>query len=98
MAPELAEAVAEGELYRIPYVKLPAPDEMAAEIDSRLARQAAGTMAPWAIRRNSDGRLVGMTGYVNLFPAHRRLTIGATWVAVSAHNTGINQESKLLLM
>ena len=98
MAPELAEAVAEGELYRIPYVKLPAPDEMAAEIDSRLARQAAGTMAPWAIRRNSDGRLVGMTGYVNLLPAHRRLTIGATWVAVSAHNTGINQESKLLLM
>lgn len=98
MAPELADAIAEGELYAIPYVKLPAPDAMAAEIDSRLARQAAEKMAPWAIRRNSDGRLVGMTGYVNLVPEHRRLTIGATWVAVSAHNTGVNQESKYLLM
>ena len=98
MAPELAEAIAEGELYAIPYVKLPAPDEMAGEIESRLARQAAEKMAPWAIRRNSDGRLVGMTGYVNVVPEHRRLTIGATWVAISAHNTGINQESKYLLM
>ena len=98
MAPELAAAIAEGELYAIPYVKLPAPDEMAGEIESRLARQGAEKMAPWAIRRNSDGRLVGMTGYVNVFPEHRRLTLGATWVAMSAHNTGINQESKFLLM
>jgi RimJ/RimL family protein N-acetyltransferase len=98
MAPELADAIAEGELYALPYVKLPAPDEMAGEIDSRLARQSAQAMAPWAIRRNSDGRLVGMTGYVNVLPPHRRLTLGATWVALSAHNTGINQESKYLLM
>ena len=98
MAPELAEAIAEGELYTIPYVKLPAPDEMAGEIESRLARQAAGKMAPWGIRRNSDGRLVGMTGYVNVLPEHRRLTLGATWVAMSAHNTGVNKESKFLLM
>ena len=98
MAPELAEAIAEGELYTIPYLKLPAPDKMAGEIASRLARQAAEKMAPWAIRRNSDGRLVGMTGYVNVLPELRRLTLGATWVAMSAHNTGINQESKYLLM
>jgi RimJ/RimL family protein N-acetyltransferase len=98
MAPELGEAIAEGELYAIPYVKLPAPDQMVGEIESRLARQVAETMAPWAIRRNSDGRLVGMTGYVNVVPEHRRLTLGATWVAMSAHNTGINQESKFLLM
>jgi RimJ/RimL family protein N-acetyltransferase len=98
MAPELAEAIAEGELYTLAYVKLPAPDEMAGEIASRLARQSAEKMAPWALRRNADGRLVGMTGYVNVFPEHRRLTLGATWVAMSAHNTGINQESKFLLM
>jgi RimJ/RimL family protein N-acetyltransferase len=98
MAPELSEAIAEGELHTIPYLKLPAPDEMAGEIESRLARQAAEKMAPWAIRRNRDGRLVGMTGYVNVLPQHRRLTLGATWVALSAHNTGINQESKYLLM
>jgi N-acetyltransferase len=98
MATELADAIAEGELYTIPYVKLPAPDEMAGEIESRLARQGAAKMAPWAIRRNSDGRLVGMTGYVNVLPEHRRLTLGATWVALSAHNTGVNQESKYLLM
>jgi RimJ/RimL family protein N-acetyltransferase len=98
MAPELAEAIADGELYAIPYVKLPAPDEMAGEIESRLARQEAQKMAPWAIRRNSDGRLVGMTGYLNVLPEFRRLTIGATWVTISAHNTGINQESKFLLM
>ena len=98
MAPELADAIAEEELYAIPYVKLPAPDEMAGEIESRLARQAGEKMAPWALRRVADGRLVGMTGYVNVFPERRRLTIGATWVAVSAHNTGVNQESKYLLM
>ena len=86
-------------LYTLPYVKLPAPDEMAGEIEetASLGRRPE-KMAPWAIRRNSNGHLVGMTGYVNPLPEHRRLTLGATWVATSAHNTGVNQESKYLLM
>jgi len=96
--PELAETVKDGELWNLWYTRIPTPDSMAAEVESRLQQQAAGSMAPWAIRRLDTGALCGMTTYMNIRAEHRRVEIGSTWLAASAQRTLINAEAKYLLL
>ncbi len=95
---ELAEAVADGELWRLWVTRIPSPDDMAAEIRRRLAERAAGTMVPWTVRDARTGRAVGMTTYMNVRADNRRLEIGSTWLARTAQRTAINPEAKLLLL
>ena len=95
---ELAEAVQEGEQWRLWVTRIPSPQEMAAEIRRRLTEHEAGTMVPWTVRDARTGRAVGMTTYMNVRPDNRRLEIGSTWNARSAQRTGTNAESKLLLL
>lgn len=94
----LEEAVRDGELWNLWYTSVPRPEGMGAEIDRRLGLQEAGSMLPFAARRASDGRLIGMTTYMSADAANRRVEIGSTWNAASAHGTGTNAESKLLLL
>ena len=94
-AAELADAVAEDDLYQLWYTRLPAPDAMSAEIERRLAKHRAGEVVPWTIR-TADGRAVGMTTFLNIRPDHRRVEIGSTWIAPSVQGTGVNTEVKLL--
>ena len=94
-AGELAEAVAEENLYKVWYTRLPAPEAMGAEIEHRLAKHRAGQVVPWTIKA-ADGRAVGMTTFLNVRADHRRLEIGSTWIAPSVQGTGVNTEVKLL--
>lgn len=95
-AEDLSEAVAEDDLYKVWYTRLPSPDGMEGEIERRLAQHAARGVVPWTIRRVEDGRAVGMTTFLNIRPDHRRLEIGSTWIASSVQGTGLNAEVKLL--
>jgi RimJ/RimL family protein N-acetyltransferase len=95
---ELATAVADGRLWELWYTSVPTPAGMAADVDARLAQQAAGEMLPFVVRRNADGAVVGATTYMNVELAVPRLEIGSTWTAASAQRTGVNAESKLLLL
>lgn len=95
-AEQLAAAVAEGKLYTMWYARLPPPENMPAEIERRLEQHAAGLIVPWTIRRNEDGRAVGMTTFLNIRAEHRRLEIGSTWISASTQGTGVNAEAKLL--
>jgi len=95
---DLAEAVAVGDLHRTWYTRIPSPDQMGDEIDARLAKRDAGTVAPWAVIDARSGRAVGMTTYLNLDEANRRLEIGSTWLGRGVHGTGINPAAKLLLL
>ncbi len=97
-ADDLAAAVAVDELWRTWYTRIPSPDGMRDEIESRLDRQRAGLVAPWAIVSVRDGRAVGMTTYLNLDEANRRLEIGSTWMGRAAQGIGINPAAKLLLL
>ena len=94
----LVEAVRDGDLWRLWYTAVPTPAGMSTEIDRRLALQEAGSMLPFAARRNSDGALLGMTTFMNIDAALPRVEIGSTWNRASAHGTGTNAESKLLLL
>ena len=93
----LAQAVRDGELWKLWYTAIPSPDAMAAEIDRRLAQQAAGAMLPFAAR-DASGTLVGMTTYMNVDAANRRVEIGSTWTAASAQRGPFNTECKWLLL
>ena len=94
----LRAVVAEGDLHRTWYTRIPAPDDVEAEIERRLAAQAAGTTAPWAVRRLDTGEVCGATTYLNVRPEARRVEIGSTFHAPSAQRTGINTEAKFLLL
>ena len=94
----LVEAAADGELWRLWYTTVPRPEGMRAEIERRLALQERGEMLPFTVRRVGDGRVVGMTTYLNVDPGTPRVEIGSTWTARSAQGTGVNAESKLLLL
>jgi RimJ/RimL family protein N-acetyltransferase len=71
---------------------------MSTEIERRLALQQAGSMLPWAVRDLARDKVIGMTTYMNIDAAHRRVEIGSTWYARSAQRTPINTECKLMLL
>ena len=53
---------------------------------------------PFAIVENVKGRVVGSTRYLNIRPEHRSLEIGWTWLGRDWQRTGVNTETKLLLL
>ncbi len=94
----LVEAVSEGDLWeRAWYTSVPAPDAVSEEIERRLALLDKGEMIPFTAV-DAAGRIIGMTTYYDLVPDVPRLHIGYTWNRPSAHGTGTNAESKLLLL
>lgn len=94
---EAIEAVRDGELWQLWYTLIPPPERMRAEIERRLALQAQGSMLPFAVR-NAEGRMVGMTTYMHIDAANRRVEIGSTWTAKSAQRGPLNSECKLMLL
>lgn len=90
--------VNDGELWNLWYTKIPAPDQVGADIERRLALREKGSMLPFVIVDNATGRLVGVTSYMNIDADNVRVEIGSTWYAASAQRTGINTECMRLLL
>ena len=93
----LANAVRDGELWKLWYTVVPAPEGMAAEITRRLALQAAGSMLPFTVL-DAGGTQVGMTTYMHVDALHRRVEIGSTWYAARVQRTALNTECKRMLL
>jgi N-acetyltransferase len=94
---ELVAAASDGRLWELWYTSVPSPGTMAGAIETLLGEQAAGTRLPFTVRR-AGGPVVGLTTYLNIEEDVPRLEIGSTWTASSAQRTGVNAESKLLLL
>jgi len=95
---DLKRAAADGELWRLWYTSVPAPDKTRSYIDTALSmREDLGAM-PFGVRDNESGEIVGCTRYFNVDAGNRRLEIGHTWYARRAQRTAINTECKLLLL
>jgi RimJ/RimL family protein N-acetyltransferase len=94
----LAEAVRDGDLWKLWYTAIPSPEGMRAEIERRLGLQKAGSMLPFAVRSLASAKIAGMTTYMNIDANHRRVEIGSTWYARSAQRTPLNTECKLMLL
>src|SRR4051794_34349061 len=87
----LCEAVRDGELWKLWYTPIPSPEHMKAEIDRRLVLQEKGSMLPFTVL-DVDKRPVGMTTYMNVDAANRRLEIGSTWYRKAVQRTALNTE------
>lgn len=96
-APALQAAARDGELWRLWYTSVPSPDEMAREIERRLALQEAGSMLPFTVL-DATGTPAGMTTYMNVDAQHHRVEIGSTWYARRVQRTPLNTEAKLMLL
>jgi RimJ/RimL family protein N-acetyltransferase len=93
---DLRRAAADGELWRLWYTSVPAPDKTGAYIDAALKmREDLGAM-PFAVRDSAAGDIVGCTRYFNVDAANRRLEIGHTWYATHAQRTAIKPGLQLL--
>jgi RimJ/RimL family protein N-acetyltransferase len=93
----LTAAVQDGELWKLWYTSIPRAEDMDKEIDRRLGLQASGAMLPWTVF-DGDGRIAGMTTYMNVDAANRRVEIGSTWYAKRVQRSAVNTQCKLLLL
>lgn len=50
------------------------------------------------VRDLQNGELIGSTRYYEIYPSNKRLAIGYTWYIPRTWGTGINLDSKLLLL
>ena len=69
-----------------------------AYISDALREQVGGGTVAFATVRQSDGKAVGSTRFLDIRRPHRALEIGWTWLAIEAQRTPINTEAKFLLL
>lgn len=93
----LLEAVKDGELWKLWYTFIPRAEDIQKEIDRRLGLQKAGSMLPFTVF-DADGKVAGMTTYMNVDTPNRRVEIGSTWYAKRMQRTALNTQCKLLLL
>jgi N-acetyltransferase len=94
----LAAAAADGRLWELWYVSVPAPDETAQYIADALKSQEDGHMLPWVVRDTATGVVIGSTRYHDIVTNIDRVEIGYTWYSQSRQRTHVNTTCKLLLL
>lgn len=94
----LEEAAAESDLAALWYTSAPRPDQVAADVERRLAYRMSGDWAPYVIFDQISGLALGMSGYLHIPKQVRRPEIGGTWMRASSHGTGANIAAKRLLL
>lgn len=95
---DLVEAVKDGELWKLWYTSVPSPEKVEAEIERRLGLLEQGSMLPFAVIELATGQAVGMTTYMHIDAANRRVEIGSTWYRRRVQRSAINTECKLMLL
>lgn len=63
-----------------------------------IGQMAAGSRLAYAVRRRSDGALVGTTSLYDIRPEHRRCELGATFYRPDARGGAVNPACKRLLL
>ncbi|TYC63220.1 GNAT family N-acetyltransferase [Rhodobacterales bacterium] len=96
-ASDLAEAAAEGDLWKLWYTAVPKPDAVPAEIARRLDLQEKGSMLAFAVL-TPNGKAVGMTTYMNIDALNKRVEIGSTWYRKAVQRSRVNSECKRMLL
>jgi N-acetyltransferase len=95
--PEITAAAADGELGSLWFTAAPKSDAVEDWVALRLASQKPDEGLTFVVRQ-LDGTLVGSSSYMNVDAPNRRLEIGNTWYVASARRSGVNSETKLLML
>jgi len=94
----LAAAAADGQLWTNRTTSVPAPQDTRAYIEAALKGREEGHRFAFAVIEEASGTLIGTTGYHDIEPAIRRVSIGYTWYARRVQRTHVNTTCKLLLL
>ena len=97
-AEALADATADGELWKLWYTFVPSPDRVTAYIETALEGRARHGDLPFAVRHRESGRVIGSTRFFRADADNRRLELGHTWYARRFQRSAVNSECKLLLL
>lgn len=97
-APALARVGLDLELWRLQPAPIATTEDMLTYVNQALDEEQRGLALPFAIIDQASGAVIGSTRYMDIAMAHRRLEIGATWLAQAYQRTGANTEAKLLLL
>lgn len=73
-------------------------EHMETFITNAIRLREAGTDLPFAVIDKASGRAIGSTRYRDICMKHMKLEIGGTWYAPEYQRSGINLESKYLLL
>jgi RimJ/RimL family protein N-acetyltransferase len=95
--PEITAVAADGELGRLWFTHAPKADAAEQWVDMRLAAQNPDEGLTFVVR-SLDGAFIGSSSYLNVDAPNRRLEIGNTWYVASARRSGVNSETKLLML
>ena len=94
----LISAVKDGELWKLWFTSIPAPEKAGEYIKTALdMRENAGAM-PFVVRDRESNKIIGCTRYFNVDEVNQRLEIGYTWYSESYQRTAANTECKYLLL
>lgn len=93
----LRTALAGDALAALWFTSVPKAADAAGYVDAVLAAQADGRVLPFVVL-DDGGRVIGSTRYYGLEADVPKLSIGYTWYAPDVQRTGINTETKLLLL
>lgn len=96
--PQLLQAAADGELWKMTVTVVPGPVTMERYIATALEGQRAGTVMPFVIVQLATGIIVGSTRFWKVDKANRKMEIGHTWLSASVQRSSVNTEAKLLLL
>jgi N-acetyltransferase len=95
--PEIAAAAAGDDGDRLWFAAPPTEHTAEAWVRRMLHQQDGGGLT-FVVRHRGDGAVIGSSSYLNVDAPNRRLEIGATWYAAAARRTGVNTETKLLML
>lgn len=94
----LADAAADGELWKLRITSVPEPQDTRAYIETALEGRAQGHRFAFAVLDDASGQVLGSTSFHDILPAVRRVEIGWTWYRKSVQRTHVNTTAKLLMM
>ncbi|HNI74951.1 MAG TPA: GNAT family protein [Giesbergeria sp.] len=94
----LADAAADGELWKLRITSVPEPQDTRAYIETALEGRAQGHRFAFAVLDDASGQVLGSTSFHDILPAVRRVEIGWTWYRQSVQRTHVNTTAKLLMM
>lgn len=97
-ANNLLEASDDGNLSKLWFTSEPDKTNINTYIKTALNEFKNGKSIPFTVVETTSGRIIGSTRFMNIDSKNKRLEIGHTWYSKSHQKTGINIESKLLLL
>ena len=93
---DLIRAAEDPDLWR--YIPIDGSKGFAARLPWLIEEIASGRYVTFAVRRLSDGAIVGSTSYLAITPLDAKVEIGFTWYVAGAQGGAVNPEAKYLLL